>query len=128
MCAACSPAANESPQTLVDAQYRGAKAHFRPLYEKIATEAQRLDPAVELAPRKSYVALQKNKTFALIKASTKNRLDLGLKLPAREGYGRLQDSAGFGSGSITHKVALHSLVDIDEEVIGWLRVAYETVA
>jgi predicted transport protein len=122
------PAGDESPQTPVDAQYRGAKAHLRTLYEKIAVEAQRLDPADELAPRNSYVALQKNKTFALIKASTKDRLDLGLKLPALEGYGRLQDSAGFGSGSITHKVALHSLEDIDEELLGWLRAAYETVA
>lgn len=121
------PRGDESPGALVEAQFAGPKASLRPLYERLVAEARKLDPSIKLAPRESYVALQKNKTFALIKASTRDRLDLGLKLPTYEAAGRLQESAGFGSGSITHKVALHSLDDIDEDVLAWLQAAYKTV-
>jgi hypothetical protein len=82
---------------------------------------------VELAPRKSYVALVRNKIFGIIAASTVSRIDLGMRLPGKEGGARLVEAPGFGSGSITHKVALTSLEEVDEEVIGWLQEAYESV-
>ena len=72
-------------------------------------------------PKKSYVTLQRNKTFALIKATTRDRLDLGLKLPVYESTERLQDSRGFGSGSITHRASLREMRDIDDELLTWLR-------
>ena len=120
-------AGDESPGTLIDAQFAGAKAELKPIYEALVAAAVAIDPQVKLAPRKSYVALQKNKTFALIKASTRDRVDLGLKLPTFDSAGRLQESKGFGSGSITHKVELHGVEDIDEELLDWLRAAYRTV-
>lgn len=121
------PSGDDTPQDLVDAQFAGPKAGLRPIYDRLIAAAQAVDPTVKLAPRQSYVALQKNKTFALIKASTKDRLDLGLKLPTFDATERLQDAAGFGSGSITHKVGLTSLDDVDDELLSWLRAAYETV-
>jgi len=38
----------------------------------------------------------------------------------------LVDDAGFASGSITHKVALHTLEDVDEQITQWLHEAYES--
>jgi predicted transport protein len=121
------PSGDETPTDLVNAQFAGPKAHLRPLYDRLIAAALAIDPTIQIAPRQSYVALQKNKTFALIKASTRDRLDLGLKLPAYDAADRLQDSAGFGSGSITHRVALHTLDDVDGELLAWLRAAYDTV-
>ncbi len=121
------PRGDDAPNALIAAQFAGPKAHLQPLYERLVAAALHIDPTIAIAPRKSYIALQKNKTFALIKASSKDRLDLGLKVPTYEADGRLQDAAGFGSGSITHKVALSSLADIDDELLAWLRAAYSTV-
>ncbi len=110
---------------IVDAQFQGDKAALRPLYERIVQIVQALGDDVELAPRQSYVAFTRGKIFALAKASTKTRLDLGLKLPGAAPTERLVDARGLASGSITHKVALHALEDIDEQVSQWLCEAYE---
>jgi hypothetical protein len=54
-------------------------------------------------------------------------VDLGLKLPGVEPTERLQAAAGFGSGQITHRVALTSEAEVDDEVLGWLKAAYEGI-
>jgi hypothetical protein len=58
---------------------------------------------VELAPRKSYIAFTRGNIFAVARASTKTRLDLGLKLPGTPPRKRLVDAAGLASDSISHK-------------------------
>lgn len=121
------PAEFSSEQEMVEAQYASKKAALRPIYERLIAEAQALGPDVKLAPRKSYVGLMRKKIFGLIAASTNTRVDLGLKLPGKEGGARLAEAPGFGSGSITHKVALTSLDEVDGEVVGWLREAYDSV-
>ena len=112
---------------LLAVQYAGEKAQFRPIYDHLVKLAQQFGPDVELTTRKSYVALARGKQFAVIVPSTKTRLDLGLKLLGKPTTERLKEAKNLGSGSITHKVALHSLDDVDEEVIGWLKEAYDNV-
>jgi hypothetical protein len=73
------------------------------------------------------VALVCGRQFGLIQASTKSRIDLGLKLPGVAPTERLQAAGNFGSGQITHRVALTSEVEVDDEVLGWLKAAYEAV-
>lgn len=114
---------DETEEDIIDAQFKGAKVGLRPLYDRIVEIVQGLGDDVELAPRKSYVAFTRGKIFALARASTKTRLDLGLKLPGTPATDRLVDAAGFASGSITHKVALYTLEDIDEQVTLWLHEA-----
>lgn len=114
-------------EDIVDAQFKGAKAGLRPLYDRILNIVLGLGDDVELAPRKSYVAFTRGKIFALTRASSKTRLDLGLKLPGTPATERLVDAAGFASGSITHKVAIHTLGDVDEQVAQWLHEAYKSM-
>lgn len=116
-----------SDQELVAAQYAGKKAALRPIYEHLVEAAKGFGPDVELTPRKTYVGLQRGKIFAVIKASTVSHLDLGLKLKDPAGDDRLVEAPGFGSGSITHKVALSSVEYIDEQVLQWLKQAYDQV-
>ncbi len=116
---------DQKEEDIVDAQFQGDKAVLRPLYDRIVQIVQGLGDDVKLAPRQSYVAFTHGKIFALAKASTKTRLDLGLKLPGAAPTERLVDAGGFASGSITHKVALTSLEEIDDQVSRWLCEACE---
>lgn len=119
------PLEHESDQDVIDAQYAGKKAELRPIYERITEIVMGLSDDVKFAPRKSYVAFDRKKQFALVAPSTNTRVDLGLKLPGFPFTDRLADGANVGSGSITHKVALTSLADVDQQVIDWLSEAYE---
>lgn len=111
-------------EDLVKAQYAGEKLALRPLYEAILAEVQSYGPDVEAAPKKSYVSLRRSKQFAIVQPTTKTRVDLGLNLKGVESTDRLEGGNAF-SGMCTHKVKLNSLNEIDAEVKGWLRQAYE---
>ena len=110
---------------MIDAQYSGKKAELRPIYKRISEIVRQLGDDVKLAPRKTYVAFARKKQFALIAPSTNTRVDLGLKLPGKPFTNRLADGTNFGSGSISHKVALTGLDDVDQQVVDWLTEAYE---
>ncbi len=109
----------------VDAQYPDAKAKLRPIFDRLAELATSFGSDVTLTVRKSYVAFNRENQFALIQPSTKNRIDLGLKLKDKPTTNRFKAAKNFGSGSITHKVGLTSRKDIDDELIAWMREAYE---
>jgi predicted transport protein len=110
---------------LLAAQYAGDKVALRPIYDHLVQTGQQLGSDVTLAIRKSYVALVRGKQFAVIVPSTKTRLDLGLKFKEKPFTDRLVEANNLGSGSITHKVALTSMADVDEELLNWLKESYE---
>lgn len=109
---------------LVAAQYAGAKAGLRPIYQKILNAIQQFGSDVEIAPKKNYVSLRRNKQFAIVQASTKSRVDLGLNLKDVVPTERLEGGKIFG-GMCTHLVRLSSPAEVDDQIIGWLRQAYE---
>jgi predicted transport protein len=109
---------------LVAAQYTGAKAGLRPVYDAVLTAVSQFGPDVSVAPKKSYVSLRRNKQFAIVQPATRDRVDLGLNLKGAEPTDRLEGGNVF-SGMCTHRVRLTSPADLDEEVMGWLRAAYE---
>ncbi len=116
---------NPDPDALVDAMLAGPKAGLRPLYEEILTFALSLGEDVSATPCSTYVPLLRKHTFATIKPTTRTRIDLSLALPGVEPTDRLKEAKGTGSGRITHVLGLSSLADLDDEVKGWLRQAYE---
>jgi hypothetical protein len=109
---------------LVDGQYSGSKAALRPLYEELVAAARGLGDDVEVLPRGTYVTLARAAQFAIVKPAA-TRVDLGLRLPGVDPTERLQDAGSFGSGSITHKIALSDPSELDDEVRGHLRAAYD---
>lgn len=124
------PAERTSIPDVVAAQYSGAKAHLRPVYDKLAEAASQLGDDVEFGPRKTYVALHRGKQFAVIQPTTNTRVDFGLRLkgiplPASQ---RLEPATNVGGGSITHKIALTTADQIDEEVRSLLQTAYDAIA
>lgn len=116
---------NESAEDdLVNAQYGGPKATLRPIYEKLIADIKTFGPDVEFAPKKSYVSLRRNKQFGLIQPSTKTRVDVGLNLKGVEATERLEASGSFNA-MVSHRVRLSHIDDVDAELLGWLRSAYE---
>ncbi len=113
---------------MIAAQYNGSKAHLKPIYDQLATIIQEFGTDVVVAPRKTYAAFARKKQFCVIQPSTKTRVDVGLKLPGVETTARLVEPGNFGSDSVTHKVMVTAVTDIDDELITWLREAYDGVA
>lgn len=117
--------ANPDPHALVDAMYAGPKAALRPLYEAALDLALSLGEDATATPCSTYVPLLRKQTFALLKPTTRTRIDLGLALPDVQPTERLKSAKALGSNRITHVVGLSSLADLDDEFKGWLRQAYE---
>ncbi|TPH13572.1 DUF4287 domain-containing protein [Litorilituus lipolyticus] len=114
---------NDSPEDLVLNQYTG-KESLKPIYELLLSIVKNFGEDVVIAPKKGSVSLIRKNQFALIKPATKKRIDLGLKLKGIEVQGSLESSGPFGA-MCTHRVQLHNLSDVDNEVIRWLSKAYE---
>ncbi|HEX2059206.1 MAG TPA: DUF4287 domain-containing protein [Thermoanaerobaculia bacterium] len=110
---------------LIEAQYSGAKAGLRPIYDKLLKEVQAFGKDVEVSPKKTYVSLRRTKQFAIIQPSTATRVDVGINLKGTPATDRLEESGSFNS-MVSHRVRLASAKDVDKELIGWLRNAYES--
>lgn len=110
----------------VETMYAGGKAGLRPIHDKIVALARKLGPEVKLCPCQTMVPLYRNHVFAQIKPATRKRIDLGFALGDMPPTGRLIDTGGFAKKDrITHRIPIESLDDLDAEVTGWLRKAYE---
>ena len=111
-------------EDLVAAQYAGAKAGLRPIYDAIVSGVRDFGGDVEIAPKKTYVSLRRNKQFALVQPSTQTRVDVGINLKGAEPTGRLEASGSFNA-MVSHRVRLEEPAQVDEELLGWLKAAYE---
>jgi hypothetical protein len=60
----------------------------------------------------------------LIQPSTADRLDVGINLKGTPADGRLEASGSFNS-MVSHRVRVRGASDVDAELVGWLRKAYE---
>jgi len=109
-----------SPDELINAQYAD-RVHLRPILDAIIATATGFGEII-IQVRKGYVSLRTpRRTFARVQASTKNRIDLALRLNTRR-PSRLQPSKIHETTNL--QVSLTSLEEIDAEVIDWLRDAY----
>ena len=106
---------------LVDAMYSGPKASLRPFHDQVIEIARDFGADVELAPKQAYVSLRRSKQFGTVGPAPGGRLEIGLNLKGMESDRRLEAA----SGMCTHRVRLSSMDELDSEVIGWLREAYE---
>lgn len=112
---------------LIDAQYADRPA-LREVYERVVLAALAAGD-VRVQARKTYVSLlTPRRTFAIVQASTRTRVDLGLRLDGAEPGGRLHAAKGVGNDTITVRVPLSSPGEVDGEVAELLRRAYDASA
>ncbi|HSL33966.1 MAG TPA: DUF4287 domain-containing protein [Candidatus Limnocylindrales bacterium] len=106
---------------LVAAMYAGPRAAARPLHDALIEAVGAFGPDVELAPKKAYVSLRRSKQFGTVGPGPAGRLEVGLNLPGEAAGGRLESTTGMCS----HRVRIASVDELDTELLGWLRQAYE---
>jgi len=109
--------------SLVDQQYKG-KESLLPIYEKLIKEINKFGKDVELAPKKAYVSLRRNKQFGLIQPSTKTRVDIGINLKGVEPSG-VAEKAGSWNSMVTHRIRIEGVKEVNKEVIKWLKEGYD---
>lgn len=109
---------------LIDGQY-ASRPHLRPILDAVLVRAAELGE-VTIQARKGYVSLVgPRRTFATVQASTRQRVDLGLRISSSPTGGRVRGRSGLGSTQMTARIPLASVEEVDDEVAGWLRRAYE---
>jgi predicted transport protein len=111
-----------SVEDYIDGQFAGKKAALRPAFDAVRAAALALGDDVTIEGRGTIVPFVRRRQFA-VTATTTSRLDLGLRLPAPPASARLTPATA--PGQATHKMALHTAADVDDEVRALLRAAYE---
>jgi hypothetical protein len=115
--------AGQSDEQKIDAQFSGTKAKWRPAYDLLLTRVREFG-AVGTDPTNTYVSLTKNgKKFAIV-AVTADRLDVGIKRRGTDAGGRFE-AAGDWNSMVTHRVRITGPAQLDDELVEWLRAAYE---
>ena len=112
----------ENQDELITRQYSG-KEHFKPVYDRLLSEIRTFGNDIEVAPKNAYVSLRRKKQFAILNPATKTRFEIGLNLKGQETTGKLE--AEKPNAMCSHKLSISGLQDIDQEVIGWLKKAYD---
>jgi len=109
----------------LDAIYAGPKAPLRALHERLSAEIDKLG-AYEKAPKKTYISMRRKKQFAMLGPATKEQVELGLNAKQLPASARLK--ALPPGGMCQYSVRLSSASEIDAELMGWVRTAYDAAA
>jgi hypothetical protein len=77
----------------------------------------------EIAPKKTYLSLRRNKQFAMVGPATRTQVEIGLNAKDLEGGERLK--AQKPGGMCQYAVRVSTPDEVDDELIGWIRRAYD---
>lgn len=112
----------QSEDAVLAAIYAGPKAALRPIHDALMA-AIRGFGSFEVAPKKGYVSLRRNKQFAMIGPATNTRVEVGLNMKGVPATKRLE--ALPPGGMCQYKVRLTDSREVDGELIAWIRTAYD---
>ena len=105
-----------------DDLYTGPKAALRPIHDKIMAAVSTFGD-FEIAPKKTYLSLRRKKQFAMVGPATNTRVEVGLNAKDLQPTDRLV--AEKPGGMCQFKVKLAHASEVDTELIGWIKHAYE---
>lgn len=112
-----------SADELIDGQYAD-RPQLRPILDAVLARTASLGE-ITVQARKTYVSLVSRRgTFAAVQATTRRRVDLGLRLATVQPGGRIERAGGMSSSMVNLRIGLGSVDDVDDEVETWLRRAY----
>ena len=112
-------------------EFFAGQAHSRRIYDALMTPLSALGP-MQVKVTKSQVALRRKKVFAWVWIPGKYLrgktapLVLTICLPARDPSPRWKEIVEPAKGRFIHHLELFATSDIDDEVLGWLRAAWDT--
>jgi hypothetical protein len=114
-----------SSDEVVAALYQGPKAALLPIHQKLMAAIVKFGP-FEIAPKKTYVSLRRKKQFAMIGPATNTRVEVGLNMKGVRPTERLiEQPAG---GMCNYKIKLTAVEEVDKDVLGWIRQAFDSSA
>lgn len=113
----------ENKDVLIEKQYKG-KEHLKPFYDSLMSEILKFGNDIEVAPKNAYVSLRRKKQFAMLQPATKTRFEVGINLKGQEPEGRLE-AVSASNAMCSHRINLTDTKEIDRQVIGWLKLAYD---
>lgn len=123
---------HDNPAMQLEAMYADQKAELRPLRDSLADLILGLGSDVDISPEASYESVRRGREFAVIKPVARpapGRILLGLSLPGTDFAGRprkVMDTGG--SEHITHEIVIKNETEIDDDLLMWLRKAYNLAA
>jgi hypothetical protein len=112
----------DAPIDDVERIYSGPKEALRPIHDAIMKHVNSFGD-FDVAPKKTYLSLRRAKQFAMVGPATKTQVEVGLNLADVTGTERLV--AQKPGGMVGYKVRLSSPAEVDAELKGWLRKAWE---
>ncbi|NSW54053.1 MAG: DUF4287 domain-containing protein [Anaerolineae bacterium] len=102
--------------------YTASKAPLLPIHIAFMEAIQDLGE-FEIAPKKTYLSLRRKKQFAMVGPASKGRVEVGLNVRDLPDNERLQAQAP--GGMCQYKVYLTAPEEVDAELLGWIRTAFE---
>ena len=108
---------------VLDEIYSGAKAALRPIHDALMTQIQPFGD-FEIAPKKGYVSLRRKKQFAMIGPATNTRVEVGLNMKGVTATDRLVEMPP--KSMCQYKVKLAQANEVDAELLGWIRCAFDS--
>lgn len=118
-------AEGKSSDQVLDEMYSGAKAHMRPIHEKLMKEINKFGE-FEIVPKKGYVSLRRKRQFVMIGPKTNTRFEVGINARDLKQNARLLEQP---TGSMCNYIVnLSDVKGVDSELIAWLRSAFERAA
>lgn len=109
-------------EALLDEMYSGAKAHMRPIHEKLMKEIHKFGEC-EVAPKKGYFSLRRKKQFVMIGPKTNTRVEVGINARDLKKHPRLLEQP---KGSMCNYIVnVTDAKEVDSELISWIKSAYE---
>ena len=115
-------AEGKSSDQVLDEIYSGAKAHMRPIHEKLMKEINKFGE-FEIAPKKGYVSLRRKKQFVMIGPKTNTRFEVGINANDLKKSPRLLEQP---KGSMCNYIVnMTDPKEVDSELVAWIKSAYE---
>jgi predicted transport protein len=111
-----------SGDAVLDGLYVGPKAAMRPIHDKLVAAIKKFGEFEE-APKKTYVSYRRKKQFTMIGPATNTRVEVGLNFKDVKPTARLEQ---LPAGQMCqYKVKVTSPQEVDAELLGWIKTAYD---
>jgi len=105
--------------------FSGKKEKWRKPYDGLAEKLSGFGADVTVGTTSTYISLLRNgKKFGIVMPSSAERLDIGIKFKGVMPTERLEAS-GTWHTMVTHRVRITDPKQINKEVLGWLKQAYD---
>lgn len=104
-------------------QFSGPREHWRATWDALLAKVEEFGP-VKIMPTSTYLSLVKGTGKFAIVSATGDRFDVGIKLKGVDPEGRYE-AAGSWNSMVTHRVRLAAPVELDDDLLAWLRRAYD---